>query len=78
MLDSFRPLKVAASALGAEDAAYHRSWIDAQHALVAAAAHGSAANGTTPNGNGGIVPGVLADDAANRARTGAASMPLTD
>ncbi|MCE2899920.1 MAG: homogentisate 1,2-dioxygenase [Gemmatimonas sp.] len=32
MMDSFRPLKVARTALGIEDPAYHLSWIDAQHA----------------------------------------------
>jgi homogentisate 1,2-dioxygenase len=32
MMDSFRPLKVAKSALSIEDPAYHRSWVDAQHA----------------------------------------------
>jgi homogentisate 1,2-dioxygenase len=32
MMDSFRPLKVAKAALPFEDPAYHRSWIDAQHA----------------------------------------------
>jgi homogentisate 1,2-dioxygenase len=32
MMDSFRPLKVAKAALPIEDPAYHRSWIDAQHA----------------------------------------------
>ena len=32
MMDTFRPLKVAKQALDIEDPAYHRSWIDAQHA----------------------------------------------
>jgi homogentisate 1,2-dioxygenase len=32
MMDSFRPLKVAKAALPIEDPAYHRSWVDAQHA----------------------------------------------
>jgi homogentisate 1,2-dioxygenase len=32
MMDSFRPLKVAQSALSFEDPNYHKSWIDAQHA----------------------------------------------
>ena len=32
MMDSFRPLKVAKPAIAIEDPAYHRSWIDAQHA----------------------------------------------
>ncbi|HWZ60741.1 MAG TPA: homogentisate 1,2-dioxygenase [Gemmatimonadaceae bacterium] len=32
MMDSFRPLKVAKAALAIEDPAYHRSWVDAQHA----------------------------------------------
>lgn len=32
MMDSFRPLKVARTALGIEDPAYHLSWVDAQHA----------------------------------------------
>jgi homogentisate 1,2-dioxygenase len=32
MMDSFRPLKVAKQAMAFEDASYHRSWIDAQHA----------------------------------------------
>jgi homogentisate 1,2-dioxygenase len=32
MMDSFRPLQVARAALPIEDPAYHRSWIDAQHA----------------------------------------------
>ncbi|HTI61983.1 MAG TPA: homogentisate 1,2-dioxygenase [Gemmatimonadaceae bacterium] len=32
MMDSFRPLKVAKPALAIEDPAYHKSWIDAQHA----------------------------------------------
>jgi homogentisate 1,2-dioxygenase len=32
MMDSFRPLRVAMPALEIEDPAYHRSWIDAQHA----------------------------------------------
>ena len=78
MVDSFRPLRVAEAALGAEDPGYHRSWIEAQHAQVAA--HGGGpANG---NGNGhhgrSAGDGVLADDAGNEARTGAASMPLTD
>ena len=32
MVDTFRPLRVAQPALEIEDKAYHRSWIDAQHA----------------------------------------------
>ena len=32
MMDTFRPLRVAKQALPIEDPAYHRSWIDAQHA----------------------------------------------
>ena len=32
MMDSFRPLKVASAAIKIEDEAYHRSWVDAQHA----------------------------------------------
>ena len=32
MMDSFRPLKVASAAIAIEDPAYHRSWVDAQHA----------------------------------------------
>jgi len=32
MMDTFRPLKVAKSALPIEDANYHKSWLDAQHA----------------------------------------------
>jgi homogentisate 1,2-dioxygenase len=32
MMDSFRPLKVAKAARTIEDASYHKSWIDAQHA----------------------------------------------
>ena len=32
MMDSFRPLKVAKPAVDFEDAAYHRSWLDTQHA----------------------------------------------
>ena len=32
MMDSFRPLKVAKAALGIEDARYHQSWLDGQHA----------------------------------------------
>ena len=32
MMDTFRPLKVAKQALDIEDPAYHRSWVDAQHA----------------------------------------------
>jgi homogentisate 1,2-dioxygenase len=32
MMDTFRPLKVAKQALEIEDPAYHRSWVDAQHA----------------------------------------------
>jgi len=35
MMDSFRPLKVAKAATKVEDANYHRSWIDAQHGLIA-------------------------------------------
>ncbi|MBA3559436.1 MAG: homogentisate 1,2-dioxygenase [Gemmatimonadaceae bacterium] len=37
MMDSFRPLKVAKAATKVEDANYHRSWIDAQHGLIAPA-----------------------------------------
>jgi homogentisate 1,2-dioxygenase len=36
MMDSFRPLKVAKQATAIEDPTYHTSWIDAQHAMVAA------------------------------------------
>jgi len=36
MMDSFRPLKVAKAIAPIEDPEYHRSWIEAQHALVAA------------------------------------------
>ena len=36
MMDSFRPLKVARAVRESEDTAYHRSWIEAQHARVAA------------------------------------------
>ncbi|HWA58711.1 MAG TPA: homogentisate 1,2-dioxygenase [Gemmatimonadales bacterium] len=32
MMDSFRPLKVAKAAMAFEDPAYHKSWLDAQHA----------------------------------------------
>src|SRR6266853_3350701 len=32
MMDTFRPLKVAKAALPIEDANYHKSWLDAQHA----------------------------------------------
>ena len=32
MMDSFKPLKVAKAAIDIEDPAYHRSWIDTQHA----------------------------------------------
>ena len=32
MMDSFRPLKIARTALAIEDPSYHRSWVDAQHA----------------------------------------------
>jgi len=32
MMDSFRPLKVAKTAIAIEDPNYHKSWIDAQHA----------------------------------------------
>jgi homogentisate 1,2-dioxygenase len=32
MMDTFRPLKVAKQALGIEDPAYHRSWVEGQHA----------------------------------------------
>ena len=35
MMDSFRPLKVAAAAAPFEDPNYHRSWIEAQHERVA-------------------------------------------
>jgi homogentisate 1,2-dioxygenase len=33
MMDSFRPLKVAKAAAKIEDPTYHKSWIDAQHAM---------------------------------------------
>ena len=36
MMDSFRPLKVAKQVAAVEDPSYHQSWLDAQHALVAA------------------------------------------
>ncbi len=36
MMDSFRALKVAKPALEIEDPAYHRSWVEAQHARVGA------------------------------------------
>ncbi|HKS05958.1 MAG TPA: homogentisate 1,2-dioxygenase [Gemmatimonadaceae bacterium] len=32
MMDSFRPLRVAANAMAFEDPSYHQSWIDKQHA----------------------------------------------
>jgi len=32
MMDSFRPLRVAKPAMAIEDPAYHRSWLDSQHA----------------------------------------------
>ena len=32
MMDSFKPLKVAKRAMAIEDPAYHKSWIEAQHA----------------------------------------------
>ncbi len=32
MMDSFRPMKVCAAATKIEDEAYHKSWVDAQHA----------------------------------------------
>jgi len=32
MMDSFKPLRVAKAAEPLEDASYHRSWIEAQHA----------------------------------------------
>lgn len=32
MMDSFKPLKVAKQAMAIEDPAYHKSWIEAQHA----------------------------------------------
>ena len=32
MMDSFRPLRIAKQALSIEDPAYHRSWIEQQHA----------------------------------------------
>jgi homogentisate 1,2-dioxygenase len=35
MMDSFRPLKVAKAARKIEDEAYQRSWIEAQHGLIA-------------------------------------------
>ena len=72
MMDSFRPLRVAKAVLGAEDPNYHRSWIEAQHARVAGDGNG---NGHHARSNGDA---VLTEDAANEARTGAASMPLTD
>jgi homogentisate 1,2-dioxygenase len=34
MMDSFRPLKVAKGARDFEDPSYHKSWIEAQHAIV--------------------------------------------
>lgn len=43
MMDSFRPLKVAKAVRPSEDEGYHRSWIEAQHARVAAAANGGQA-----------------------------------
>jgi homogentisate 1,2-dioxygenase len=49
MMDSFRPLKVAKAVANAEDPNYHRSWVEAQHARVAAPAE--APNGTS-NGAG--------------------------
>jgi homogentisate 1,2-dioxygenase len=48
MMDSFRPLKVAKAVTPSEDASYHRSWIEAQHARVAAAATGGANGATEP------------------------------
>ena len=39
MMDSFRPLHVAKAAARIEDPTYHRSWIEAQHARVAAEPH---------------------------------------
>jgi homogentisate 1,2-dioxygenase len=35
MMDSFRPLKVAKAARTIEDESYQRSWIEAQHGLIA-------------------------------------------
>ena len=32
MMDSFKPLRVAKQAMALEDASYHKSWIDTQHA----------------------------------------------
>lgn len=32
MMDSFRPLQVATTAMPLEDPAYHKTWVDAQHA----------------------------------------------
>ena len=32
MMDSFKPLRVAKQAMVFEDASYHKSWIDGQHA----------------------------------------------
>ncbi|MDF1502026.1 homogentisate 1,2-dioxygenase [Roseisolibacter sp. H3M3-2] len=43
MMDSFRPLKVAKAVRSAEDETYHRSWIEAQHARVAAPQNGTPA-----------------------------------
>ena len=31
MMDSFRPLRIARTALALEDPDYHRSWLDARH-----------------------------------------------
>jgi homogentisate 1,2-dioxygenase len=33
-MDSFRPLKVAKGTRDFEDPTYHKSWIEAQHALA--------------------------------------------
>ena len=35
MMDSFRPLKIAKAARSIEDPSYHRSWIEAQHGMIA-------------------------------------------
>jgi homogentisate 1,2-dioxygenase len=35
MMDSFRPLRVAKSAMAFEDPDYHKSWIEAQHSGIA-------------------------------------------
>ena len=35
MMDSFRPLKIAKAAEKVEDRDYHRSWLEAQHGMIA-------------------------------------------